>query len=93
VADSGLTDLGIEAVAWGLNALNASLWPNPQGLFEIDRATLQEEVDAAVAVGLITTVSVDSFVNDEILTMASQYWPAGVDRNGSSWVPLELVIP
>lgn len=93
VADSGLTDLGIEAVAWGLNAVNASLWPNQQGLFEIDRATLQAEIDAAVAVGLITTVSIDSFINDEILTMASQYWPAGVDRNGSSWVPLELVIP
>ena len=94
VSDSSVSDLGVEALAFGLNAINASLWPNSQGLFEFDLAALQAEIDAAFEGGLVASRGdAGSLMMDEILTMANQYWPAGVDRNGSSWVPLELVIP
>jgi len=94
VADSSVSDLSVEALAYGVNAINASLWPNPQGLFEIDRAALQVEIDMAFSVGLVASKGdAGSLIFDEILAMASQSWPAGVDRNGSAWVPLELVLP
>jgi hypothetical protein len=94
VADSSVSDLSVEGLAYGVNAINASLWPNPQGLFEIDRAALQAEIDMAFSVGLIASQGdAGSLIFDEILAMASQSWPAGVDRNGSAWVPLELVLP
>jgi hypothetical protein len=94
VADSSVSDLSVEALAYGVNAINASLWPNSQGLFEIDRAALQAEIDMAFSVGLVASKGdAGSLIFDEILAMASQSWPAGIDRNGSAWVPLELVLP
>ena len=94
VADSSVSDLSLEALAYGINALNASIWPNPQGFLDIDRADLEAEIGVAITAGIITSVAdPGSLVADEILGVSSQYWPADVDRNGSSWVPLELVIP
>ena len=93
VADSSMSDLSVEALAWGMNALNGSLWPNTQGLFAIDRDTLQVEIDAAAAAGLTSRVTADSLISAEIYEIASKHWPANIDRSGSSWTPLELQIP
>ncbi len=94
ISDSSVSDLQVEALAFGINAINSSIWPNPQGLFEIERTVLQSEIDTAFAVGLVASRGdAGSLVADEILSMASQNWPTNVDRSGPSWVPLNLVIP
>jgi len=93
VAESSMSDLSVEVLAWGINALNGSLWPNEQGLFAIDRDALQSEIDAAVAAGLVANTSADSLINREIYGLADENWPANVDRTGANWTPLELLIP
>jgi hypothetical protein len=36
ISDASISDLSVETLEWAVNQLNASLWPNPAGLFEID---------------------------------------------------------
>ena len=93
MVDSSLSDLDADTLAWGINAINASLWPNAMGLFELDKNALQSEVDAAAAAGLAGSASADALLNVDILKLAKDFWPAGVDRNGATWAPLTLAIP
>ena len=93
VADSSVSYLSVEALAYGINALNASIWPNSRGLFDVDAIGVQEAVNAAVEVGLVSHVATDTLIAKNIVDEASKYWPAGVDRNGASWAPLDLKIP
>jgi hypothetical protein len=91
--ESSLTDLDVNTVAWALDALNASIWPNSAGLFEMDAATLQRDLDAMTAAGASTPGTPESLMSSAILSRAQGHWPSDVDRNGANWAPVKLEVP
>jgi hypothetical protein len=91
--ESSLTDLDVDTVAWALDALNASIWPNGAGIFEMDAAMLQRDLDAMTAAGASTPGTPASLMNSAILSRAQGHWPGDVDRNGANWAPVKLEIP
>jgi len=93
VVDSSISDLQQESLAWDLNQINASLWPNPAGLFEIDSARLGVAISSANSVGIGSPASADSLIDRSILKLAQEQWIQGVDRNGAGWTPLDLPLP
>jgi len=93
ISDASISDLSVETLEWAVNQLNASLWPNPAGLFEIDAARLGVAISAANSVGIGSPASADSLIDRSILKLAQEQWIQGVDRNGAGWTPLDLPLP
>lgn len=93
VVDSSTSDLQQESLAWDLNQLNASLWPNPAGLFEMDATRLGVAISAANSVGIGSAISAESLIDGSILNLAKEQWIQGVDRNGAGWTLLDLPLP
>jgi hypothetical protein len=93
ISDASISDLSVETLEWAVNQLNASLWPNPAGLFEIDAVRLGVAISAANSVGIGSVTSAESLIDRSILKLAQEQWIQGVDRNGAGWTPLDLPLP
>jgi hypothetical protein len=93
ISDASISDLSVETLQWTINQLNASIWPNPAGLFEIDATRLGVAISAANSVGIGSATTAESLIDRSILKLAQGQWIQGVDRNGAGWTPLDLPLP
>ncbi|NBP82468.1 hypothetical protein EBU60_01200 [bacterium] len=93
ISDGSISDLSVETLQWTINQLNASIWPNPAGLFEIDATRLGVAISAANSVGIGSATTAESLIDRSILKLAQEQWVQGVDRNGAGWTPLDLPLP
>ena len=94
LGDSGIADRYGDGLVWSVNALNATLWPAPDGAFAIDEQALTDAVAQAVAVGLAASApSADDLIDRRVLDLALANLPANVDLVGASWAPLEVQLP
>lgn len=92
--DSGIADRYGDGLLWSVNAFNATLWPAPNGAFEIDEQALTAAVAQAVEVGRASSAPVSAeLIDRRVLELALANLPASVDLVGASWVPLEVLLP
>lgn len=92
--DGGEVDRYGDALLWSINALNATMWPAPEGALAIDTAALSAAADQALSVGLITTPPVvDAVVDQRVLDLALSHLPSTIDLEGASWTPIEVQLP
>ena len=92
--DSGIADRYGDGLLWSVNAFNATLWPAPNGAFEIDEQALAAAVAQAVEVGRASSAPGSAeLIDRRVLELALANLPASVDLVGASWVPLEVLLP
>ena len=92
--DSGIADRYGDGLLWSVNAFNGTLWPAPNGAFNIDEQALTAAVAQAVEVGRASSApSIDELIDRRVLDLALANLPASVDLEGASWAPLEVQLP
>jgi hypothetical protein len=92
--DSGIVDRYGDGLLWSVNAFNGTLWPAPNGAFDIDEQALTAAVAQAVEVGRASSAPVSAeLIDRRVLELALANLPASVDLVGASWVPLEVLLP
>ena len=83
-----------DSLLWSVNALNATIWPAPNGALSIDTAALTAAAQQALAVGVITTAqAIDQLIDRRVLDLALAHLPSSIELNGASWVPLTVKLP
>jgi hypothetical protein len=92
--DGGEVDRYGDSLLWSVNALNATIWPAPNGALAIDTAALTVAAQQALSVGLIAAAPVvDQLVDQRVLDLALSHLPATIDLQGASWRPIEVQLP
>jgi hypothetical protein len=77
-----------------LNALNATIWPAPGGIFTVDQEALSVAVEQAASVGVIALApAVGDLVDLRVLDLVLSHLPSTIDLEGASWTPLEVQLP
>lgn len=89
----GTSDQDQETIVWSVNALNALLWPNSDGVLSIDVPGITAAVSTAVAAKVLTSNFKSEYVDRSILELAQAHWPVDLDRSGANWTPLPVDIP
>ena len=92
--DGGEVDRYGDALLWSVNALNATIWPAPGGIFTVDQEALSVAVEQAASVGVIALApAVGDLVDLRVLDLVLSHLPSTIDLEGASWAPIEVQLP
>jgi hypothetical protein len=92
--DGGEVDRYGDALLWSVNALNATIWPAPGGIFTVDQEALSVAVEQAASVGVIALApAVGDLVDLRVLDLVLSHLPSTIDLEGASWTPIEVQLP
>ena len=82
--DAGST-LGAGHQAWMMNEINPLIWPSPNGIGDMPKATWDQTVQISLDAKLLTKAPDSTAYRTDLATKARAKIPAGADLNGNNF--------